>query len=205
MKNAMILIGLILFSGYVDATPVTIDFESDWFGGKSNGFSSIGHPGVEFSDTIGSGLEVGFSDLVQCGFTNCLVVFGDDPSKLEMDFASAVGSLSLDFGNDNPLYLGATDFAWLDIFNNGSLVDRVKVLPNRDEAMNQSIGYSGLPFDQAFFYYGDENGNPINLIETVDNVTYDAVSVPEPATIMLFMVGLAGIGVARRGRLRLQI
>jgi len=43
------------------------------------------------------------------------------------------------------------------------------------------------------------NVNPINLIETVDNVTYDTASVPEPATIILFIMGLAGIGIVRGG------
>lgn len=39
-------------------------------------------------------------------------------------------------------------------------------------------------FDEVLFYYGNAAGNPINLAEIVDNITYDvATAVPEPASI----------------------
>ena len=190
-----------LFAVSSYAAPITIDFEAGPFGSQPNGFSATGFPGVTFSDTLGANLEVGFSGFAECGFTNCLAVFGDDTSGLRINFAAPANFLSLDFGNDNPGYVFAGDLGLLTVFLGATQVGQASTLLYIDDIMNQSVSISGVTFDSATFFYTDPSGNPRNLIEAVDNITYDNVAqVPEPASIALTAIGLIGLGVARRRR-----
>jgi hypothetical protein len=72
--------------------------------------------------------------------------------------------------------------------------------------MNQSVVMSGVDFDSATLVYADPALNPINLIEIVDNVTFDQMAaVPEPKGFGLLALGLGflalvGMDVARRKR-----
>jgi hypothetical protein len=93
----------------------------------------------------------------------------------------------------------AGDLGLLTVFLGATQVGQASTLLNIDDIMNQSVSISGITFDSATFFYTDPSGNPRNLIEAVDNITYDNVSqVPEPASIMLAAVGLMGLGFARR-------
>jgi hypothetical protein len=145
---------------------------------------------------MGANLETGFAGFAETNGTNALVVFGDDPSQLRMDFTGAVGSLSLDFGNDQAGF-GATH-AWLRVFLGATFVGQTSVALNLDDLMNQSISFSGAAFNNAFFYYGDAAGNAATLIEVVDNVTFDQTVVPEPASMLLVGAGLAAAAARRR-------
>lgn len=76
---------------------------------------------------------------------------------------------------------------------------------NLDDEMNQSIGYSGLPFNQAIFWYGDASGNPFTgggqvntgLIEIVDQIEYTPVPEPASALATAGLLGLAAVGLRR--------
>lgn len=193
------LLATSLFTASSYAAPIVIDFEAGPFGTQPNGFSATGFPGVTFSDTLGADLQVGFSGFQECGLTNCLAVFADDTSGLRIDFAAPANYLSLDFGNDNPGFVFTGDLGLLTVFLAGTQVGQASTLLNIDDIMNQSVSISGVTFDSATFFYTDPSYNPRNLIEAVDNITYDNVAqVPEPASIALTAIGLMGLGFARR-------
>lgn len=132
-----------------------------------------------------------------------------DGSKLQIDFTVPVTALSLWYGNDDPGWALPTDLAWLEIWNGGTLVTTLNVPLNLDDVMNQSIGYSGGPFDRAFFWYGDATGAPFTggghlgpgLIEIVDQIEYTPVPEPASALATAGLLGLAAVGL-RRWRLR---
>lgn len=69
-----------------------IDFESDTIGSVANGFTSNSASGVHFTDTSGSDLQVHTHQAIG---TQNLLVFGDDPSKLQIDFDFNISALDL--------------------------------------------------------------------------------------------------------------
>lgn len=195
----------------VIAQTVLINFESETPEVKLNGYSPAGHPDVKFYDTVGQGLTIGrFSGR---GIGNrTLAVFGDtDGSKLRIDFAKPMSALSFYFGNDDISYASSSDRAWLEIWNGGNMVTRLSMAMNLDRAANQVFSYSGAPFTQAYFWYGNSSGSPFTrsdfgftgMIEMVDNITYTYAVIPEPAGT-LAVGGLLGLGTVavRRWRKR---
>ena len=187
------------------ARAAIIDFEADAPGFYPNGFSAVGHPTVKFTDTSGAELDI-FNYGIQGLGNQSLAVKGDfDGSKLQMDFTVPVTSLSLWFGNDDPDWAINTDLAWLEIWSGASLVATVSMAMNLDDIMNQSIGYSGGPFDRAFFWYGDASGAPFTgggqlgpgLIEVVDMIEYTPVPEPASALATAGLLGLAAVGLRR--------
>ncbi len=187
------------------AVPMLIDFEADPVGGKANGFNPIGHPGVHFSDTVGSGLFVGNFG-VESGGTKGLAVFNDtDGGILNIAFDLALTFLGLSYGNDDPNFSNAGDLAVLTAYLGAAQVGQVTQVFNRDDIMNQTITIGGL-FDRVTFAYTNPalapfTGGSTNtgLIEIVDSIEYEAV--PEPGTLLLIGTGLAGLAMRRRRQL----
>ena len=189
----MLLAGVMAFAGVASAD--FIDFESDTAGLKPNGFSSVDSGAVTFTDSNGADLQVLSSGGSGETDGQSLVVFGDDAGFLIMDFTSLFNSISLDFGNDDPFFSSAGDTADLRLYNGGSQVGFVSVVMNRDDLMNQTIAYSGAAFDRAEFFYNVTGGG---LIEVVDNIQFDQAPIPEPATMTLLGLGLAGLAARSR-------
>lgn len=195
-----LLCGLGIAGLAVFAAPASadfIDFESDASGSQANGFSSVDSGLVTFSDS--SGAELVLDDYGTQGDGQSLFIGSDDASYLIMDFSVLVNNLSLDFGNDDPFYSNAGDTAELRLFLGATQVGFSSVIMNRDDIMNQSIGFSGVDFDRAEFFY---NVTTSGLIEIVDNINFDASTgqppVPEPATMTLLGLGLAGLAARSR-------
>ena len=179
---------------YANAAIVTIDFESDSLGAVANGFSSVDAPGVTFTDSSGANLELG--DYGSQGDGNSLAVFADDTSFVTIDFGTMISSLSMDFGNDDPSRAGAGDIALLKLFSGAIEVGTASVVLNLDDVMNQTISFSGLMFDSASFGYANSSNAYIDLIEVIDNITFDDAgvnNVPGPSILALFALGIAGL------------
>jgi hypothetical protein len=188
------------------ARAAVIDFEADALGPYPNGFSPVGHPTVKFTDTSGADLYIAYYSFQGLGQRSLAVRYDSDGSKLQIDFTVPVTSLSLWFGNDDTTMASYSDRAWLEIWSSGVLVATVNMAMNLDGAMNQSIGYSGVPFDRAFFWYGDANGAPFThgatrvgfgLTEVVDQIEYTVVPEPASALATAGLLGLAAVGLRR--------
>lgn len=185
------------------AQATVVDFEATTLGAKPNGFS-VG--GITFNDTLGANLQI--LNVSEGIGTRSLGIFGDDASGLEMIFASTSTNLSLAFGNDDPGFTVAGDLALLRIFLGATQVGQATVVMNRDDLANQTISILGTSFNRATFFFTNASLTPINLIEVVDNITYDAAAVaavPEPGTWAMMLAGFGIVGGAMRRRQRTSV
>lgn len=193
-------IGILSLASTPALAQTTINFESESVGSRANGFTVSG---VSFSDTLGANLQI-YSGSEVVG-TRGLLTQGDDTSALRMLFLSLSTDLSLAFGNDELCSPSScvynADRAVLDIFNAGTLVGSTFVLFNQNNIADQTIGISGISFDEAVFTFANSSFQAGNLAEVVDNIRFSAVSaVPEPNTWAMMLVGFGAVGAAMRRR-----
>lgn len=193
------------------ATLLTIDFEEDAAGAKAEGFAATDYGDLQFFTDLGAGLEVGNfgaqsdgNGLLARNDTNgnfIVGVFNDGPHSF----------LSMEFGNDDPFFTIAGQRAVLTVYLGAALVGQTFVVMNRNDVMDQTIGFNFGPFDNFTFAYTDAAGNPftggpgtnVGLIEVIDNVTFDVADagvVPEPATWAMMIAGFGGVGATLRRR-----
>ena len=179
--------GLLAFA--VPAKADLVTFESDTTGIKANGFQSNDSTHVSFSATAGRELDL--NNFGSQGDGQSLASSPDDPAgKLLMNFTQPYNFLSLSFGNDDPDNTSPGDVAWLRVFSGAVLVGTSTVVLNRNDIMDQTIGFSGAFFDNAELFYGTPGGTPRKVTEIIDNVSFAVSEVPEPATLSLLLTGL---------------
>lgn len=108
--------------------------------------------------------------------------------------SSAATSVGMWFGNDDY----NLDFnAVLEIFDGATLLGSVSVSSNANDYADQFIGLSSdIAFDSFHIYYERPNADQLSVY--IDDLYLGASSVPEPATLTLLGLGLAGIGFSRK-------
>jgi hypothetical protein len=199
-----------VMTGPAQAALVTLDFESDATGVAAEGFASTDYAGLAFFTDLGAGLELGNFGVQSDGVgllarndTNgnfIKGVFSDGPHAF----------LSMDFGNDDANFTIPGQRAVLTVYLGAALVGQTFVVMNRNDIMDQTIGFNFGPFDNFTFAYTDAAGNPftggpgtnVGLIEVIDNITFDVADavVPEPATWAMMIMGFGGVGAILRRR-----
>jgi len=180
--------------GQASAKADSITFESDPLGFLPNGGQSVESNLVRFSATGGGALIINENFGVELIGTRGLIVSGSPNVHLVMDFAVPVNSLSLFFGNDDPIDTAAGDAAILRVFFDGSLVGETVLLVNGNDIADQQITFSGPVFNSATFHFSHE----FFLSEAVDNIEFTPV--PEPASVALLGIAIAGIVAKVRRR-----
>lgn len=196
-KTFWLLLLLAFWSGPRVIYAERITFESDAIGNKPNGFQSVESGLVQFSASgLSGGLAVTPNFSMDFLGTRGLEVFGTPNTALVMSFSVPTTSLSLFFGNDPFDRTRAGDRAILRAFANSFLVGETSVLLNRNDIMDQSISFTGTPFDLATFQYTAD----FFLSETVDDISFEPV--PEPATVLLFGTSLPLLAALARRRRR---
>lgn len=185
MKNKVkgLLAGAALFSA-AGAQAALIDFEAFPIGPLAGDtlVTSAGGVGVTFS---GLGLNIRTLPGAFTGAGNVLST-QTDFQQITVDFDQAVNNLSFRnwiSGNFTP----EIDNINVDVFDiNNVLLGSVSTSTDLDVAI-PFAGVGRLQFDD-FRSTG----------YVLDNIQFDSVSVPEPAMLALFGLGLAGLGFARR-------
>lgn len=174
-----------------------IDFESDTASPKANGFVSADYPFASFSDSGATNLEV--DDFGPQSFGQAILIAADDGTFLVIDFQIPMRSISMWFGNDDPIASATGDEAVLTVFDaGGGQVGESRVVMNRDDVMNQSIAIlaGGECFTQATFLYDVDPA--IGLAEIVDDIQFQeceiAIPTLSPLNLALLALLLAGVG-----------
>ncbi len=192
----------------ISANAATVDFTGSPTGGLAEG-SNIG--GIVFTSALGSGLQIGNYGAQSNG--NGLAAFDDTNGNfIKGAIAGGASFISLAFGNDDPAFSNVGDLATLRLYNGATLVAMVTTLLNRDDVMNQTISYTGA-FDNFSFAYTDAAGNPFTgggnantgLIEIIDDISFRAGGVPEPAAWAMMLAGFGLVGSAMRRREKVAV
>ncbi len=173
-----------------------IDFESDTPGLVPNGFVSVDEPGIGFN--FFGEAEIGDFGIASDGqalknsFLGPSSGFGNFGTTIitlpEPNNPGLITSISFDFGNDVASLTSPGDLAVLRLFLAGELVGQVTQELNRDEALNQTIGFSGAEFARVEFAYTDAFLTPLPLEEVIDNINIEfntpSETVPEPLSAL---------------------
>jgi hypothetical protein len=194
---AMSLLVPFIVAGAVQGNPVTVDFSG--LGINSIDVTAENNPagltlsGVTFLyDNFGSGVD--FASVDSSG------IFGTTYGVLIFDFSGPATGLNFDFSLlsvspsfTDPLFviLNSVGSDVVDMPVSATFVPYDPANPTLGDAVG-TFAYSGLEFDQAFMYFAFDPSVIDPQYFSVANISYN--SVPEPATLVLMVVGLFGLG-----------
>lgn len=208
---AVVTSGLTLAVAEVGA--VTIDFETETVGVKAQPYA-VGGLTIQIVDFSPGPLPpsiqiIGFGPLGSgCAAGGKCLNSGSD-SVLDGAFNFALPGIfnyfSVDFGNDDPDNFAVGGLAAeMRASLGGGEVGVSQLNANVDDLVNQTISiFVPGGFDAVNFRYLSLNtGNTAALTKVLDNVVYDTLAVPEPETLALFGLELAGLCAIRRRRIR---
>lgn len=195
MQRLMVCVFLLLVPFTLRADTINLDFES--LGDLE--LVTTQFPGATFSNTIALEFSLNALDFPPAsGF----VVVSDDFGPISISFSSLISSFSGFFTYLFPLTLEAFDAAGnlvataFSLFsdNTDSFFADFGSSPNELLSLNFAAGIARVTI----------TGDPSGFSFTMDDVTYEiaeVVSVPEPGTISLFLLGgLLLLLVGRRNR-----
>jgi hypothetical protein len=91
----------------------------------------------------------------------------DDHSFLEISFSVPICGLRMAFGNDDPAFSNPGDRALLRVSKGPVTVGKRTVVMNRNDIMDQSIGFTGASFTNAAMWFAVTTSG---LAEIVDDV-----------------------------------
>ncbi|MET0025100.1 MAG: PEP-CTERM sorting domain-containing protein [Sedimenticola sp.] len=193
--NVLVAIfGLFIFG---NANAVVIDFD-DLADGTSltTQYSSLGAVFTGFEDSREIAPEVRNQEYISVpqSSPNYLTNFFNYPSTSTSDRLDEIRISFLAPASDISFYLNtaSTNTITVDIFAfDGSLI--------------QTVGLTGSGTDNVFHSLTDTNVGRISMYQpsdgwwwSMDTLSYEIADIPEPATLALMGLGLAGIGWKRR-------
>jgi hypothetical protein len=167
--------------------PATLTLSNDFESTKDNG-------DVTFEASAEVVLARLYADSVTpSGIKGLADTLGNAP--LEGTLSSPSTAIGLWFGNDD---FGYTFDAMLEVFFGGGSLGSVTVAANRNDFADQFIGLSSdTAFDRFQITYQRPEAQELSVY--VDDLYLGkAGSIPLPATLALFGLGLAGLGWSRR-------
>ena len=163
-------------------TVVTNDFESDVRDLPEFSFDSTSQIILSSSSTSG----------VTSSGTHVLMESRDD-APLNVFLNLDAQEVGFYFGNDDPGFGGFN--ALLNIYDaTDNLLGGVSLNTNNNDYADQFLGlYSDTPFRRVEVLYTNASASL-----AIDDFSIGTASVPEPSSILLMGIGLAGIALARR-------